>query len=362
MNTSRQRATIWPVTTSDKPLLRVLAGETVFPPPIWLMRQAGRYLPEYRAVRAKARDFLDLCYSPERAAEVTLQPIRRYGFDAAILFSDILVVPHALGQGVRFVEGEGPKLDPVQDGSTAARLSLDRLLARRSPLEAVYEAVAAVRRALPPETALIGFAGAPWTVACYMVEGGMSRDFHAVKRWALGDPEGFVPLIDLVVDATIEHLSRQIAAGAEAVQLFDSHAGVLPDGAFERWAIDPAVRIVEALRRQHPGVPIIGFPRGAGTRYAAFVAEARVSAVSVDSALPAAWAARHLQPRAAVQGNLDPVYLLAGGDVLRRAAGEVLEALGKGPLIFNLGHGVIKETPPEHVADLVSRVRGSAAR
>jgi uroporphyrinogen decarboxylase len=349
------------VTASDKPLLRVLAGETVFPPPVWLMRQAGRYLPEYRAVRAKARDFLDLCYSPELAVEVTLQPIRRYGFDAAILFSDILVVPHALGQAVRFVESEGPTLDPVRDGRAAARLSTDRLLARRSPLEAVYEAVAAIRRALPPETALIGFAGAPWTVACYMVEGGTSRDFHAVKRWALGDPEGFAPLINMVAEATVEHLSRQIAAGAEAVQLFDSHAGALPDGAYERWVIGPSARIVRALRARHPGIPIIGFPRGSGTRYAAFVADVGVSAVSVDSVVPARWAARHLQPHAAVQGNLDPVYLLAGGDAMRRAAAEVLEAMGKGPLIFNLGHGVIKETPPEHVAELVSCVRGGRA-
>lgn len=362
LNSVRRNAITQPVTTSDKPLLRVLAGEAIFPPPIWLMRQAGRYLPEYRAIRAKTRDFLELCFSPELAAEVTLQPIRRYGFDAAILFSDILVIPHALGQAVRFVEGEGPRLEPVRDAGDVAKLSADRLRSARSPLEAVYETVAAVRADLPRETALIGFAGSPWTVACYMVEGGTSRDFHGVKQWAMADPEGFAALIDVIVDATVEHLSRQVAAGAEVIQLFDSHAGVLPNGAYERWVIDPNTRIVEAIRARHASVPIIGFPRGSGLRYEAFVTSTRVSAVSVDSAVPARWAAARLQPHAVVQGNLDPVYLLAGGPAMRRAVGSVLDGLGQGPMIFNLGHGVIKETPPGHVSDLVSCIRDGGAR
>ena len=325
------------------------------------MRQAGRYLPEYRAVRAKAGDFLDLCFSPDLAVEVTLQPVRRYGFDAAILFSDILVVPHALGQAVCFVEGEGPKLAPVRQAQDLYRLSADRLRGVKSPLAPVYETVAAVRNALPAETALIGFAGSPWTVACYMVEGGISREFHVVKRWAMGDPEGFAPLIDLIVEATIEHLSRQVEAGADVLQLFDSHAGVLPDGAYERWVIDPNRRIVAALRAKYPDIPVIGFPRGSGARYEAFVAATGVSAVSVDSAVPVAWAAQTLQPHAVVQGNLDPVYLLGGGAAMRRAARSIMEGLGHGPMIFNLGHGVIKETPPEHVAELVACVRGAGA-
>jgi len=321
------------------------------------MRQAGRYLPEYRAIRAKARDFLELCFSPELATEVTLQPIRRYGFDAAILFSDILVIPHALGQAVRFVEGEGPKLDPVRNAADVAPLSLEPMLSARSPLAAVYETVAAVRTALPKETALIGFAGAPWTVACYMVEGGTSRDFHAVKQWAFSDAAGFALLIDKIIDATVLHLQRQVAAGADVIQLFDSHAGVLPDGAYERWVIEPNARIVKAVRATYPKLPIIGFPRGSGQRYEAFVKATGVTAVSIDSVVPADWAARHLQPHAVVQGNLDPVFLLAGGSAMRDATRAILERLGRGPMIFNLGHGVIKETPPEHVSDLVACIR-----
>lgn len=327
------------------------------PPPVWLMRQAGRYLPEYRAIRAKAHDFLDLCFSPELATEVTLQPIRRYGFDAAILFSDILVIPHALGQTVRFVEGEGPKLDPVRNAADVARLSLDPMRAARSPLAAVYETVGAVRAALPKETALIGFAGAPWTVACYMVEGGTSRDFHAVKQWAFSDAAGFALLIDKIVDATVLHLQRQVAAGADVIQLFDSHAGVLPDGAYERWVIEPNARIVKAIGATYPKLPIIGFPRGSGQRYETFVTATGVTAVSIDSVVPVDWAARHLQPHAVVQGNLDPVFLLAGGSAMRDATRAILERLGRGPMIFNLGHGVIKETPPEHVSELVACIR-----
>ncbi len=322
------------------------------------MRQAGRYLPEYRKVRAGAGSFLDLCFTPELAIEVTLQPIRRFGFDAAILFSDILVVPHALGQPVRFVEGEGPKLDPLRNAGDIDRLSVERLRSDTSPLRAVYEAVAGIRAALPDKVALIGFAGSPWTVACYMVEGGGSREFHAVKGWAFADPDGFGRLIDMIVEGTVDHLLRQVEAGAEVVQLFDSHAGVLPDGAYERWIVEPNARIVRALRARHPDLPIIGFPRGSGPRYEGFVKATGVTAVSIDSAIPVAWAADRLQPHAVVQGNLDPVLLLNGGAAMRDAVHAIRQGLGRGPLIFNLGHGVIKETPPDHVAELVACVRG----
>lgn len=323
------------------------------------MRQAGRYLPEYRAVRAETRGFLDLCFTPDKAIDVTLQPIRRFGFDAAILFSDILVIPYALGQEVRFVEGEGPKLDPIGRADDLKRLSLDPIRSERSPLSAVYEAVAGIRSELPADVTLIGFAGAPWTVACYMVEGGTSREFHQVKRWAFEDPDGFGGLIDIVVEATVDHLVRQVEAGADVLQLFDSHAGVLPDGAYERWIIEPNRRIVAAVKARFPDLPIIGFPRGSGTRYGAFAAGTGVTAVSIDSAVPVAWAADRLQGRVAVQGNLDPVSLLAGGAAMRDAVAHILQGLGDGPMIFNLGHGVIKETPPDHVADLVSLVRNA---
>jgi len=362
LKTFRSKTTKLSMPTSAKPLLRALSGETLSPPPVWLMRQAGRYLPEYRAVRAKARDFLDLCFSPDLATEVTLQPIRRYGFDAAILFSDILVIPHALGQAVRFVEGEGPKLAPVREVRDLAVLSVDRMRSGSSPVATVYEAVAAVRAALPKDTALIGFAGAPWTVACYMVEGGTSREFHAVKHWAMGKADEFARLIDLIVEATVMHLEQQIAAGAEVIQLFDSHAGVLPDGAYERWVIEPNARIVRALQVSYPKVPVIGFPRGSGPRYETFVQATGVTAVSIDSVVPVNWAAARLQTHAVVQGNLDPVYLLTGGSVMREAARSVLKGLGQGPMIFNLGHGVIKDTPPEHVSDLIACIRGDGAR
>lgn len=322
------------------------------------MRQAGRYLPEYREVRSKVAGFLELCYTPELAVEVTLQPIRRYAFDAAILFSDILVVPHALGQEVRFVEGEGPKLPPLRDARDLSGLSAAQARSASSPLGPVYDAVAGVRAALPQDVALIGFAGAPWTVACYMVEGGTSRDFHAVKRWALGDPNGFSHLIDILVETTVDHLVRQVEAGAEAVQIFDSHAGVLPDGAYERWVVAPNARVVAALRKKFPDLPVIGFPRGSGPRYEAFVTGTGVTAVSIDSGVSTAWAAERLQPHAVVQGNLDPVLLLNGGDAMRGGVARIMHDLGSGPMIFNLGHGVIKETPPENVAALVAAIRG----
>jgi len=341
-----------------KPLLSALKGETVTPPPVWLMRQAGRYLPEYRDVRSRVSGFLELCYTPELAVEVTLQPIRRYGFDAAILFSDILVVPDALGQGVRFAEGEGPKLEPIRDVGDLDRLSADRLHERLAP---VYETVARLCRELPEEVTLIGFAGAPWTVATYMVEGGSSRDFAVVRGWSLKEPDGFGKLIEIVTDATAEYLCRQVEAGAQALQLFDSWAGVLPDDAFERWVIAPNARIVSIVKQRFPEVPIIGFPRGAGVLYEHYVETTGVDAVSLDTTVPPAWAARHLQRKVTVQGNLDPLVLLAGGTEMERRTREIVELLGGGPFVFNLGHGIVKETPPDHVARLVEVIRGNGA-
>lgn len=338
-----------------KPLLRALSGETLHPPPIWLMRQAGRYLPEYRKIRQTVGGFLDMCYTPDLAVEVTLQPIRRYGFDAAILFSDILVVPDALGQTVCFVEGEGPRLEPLRTLRDVERLGLEGLHDHLAP---VYQTVARLNRELPPEVTLIGFAGAPWTIATYMVEGGGSRDFATVREWGFRDPDGFGRLIDLVTAATIEYLERQVASGAQALQLFDSWAGVLSEDEFSRWAVEPVRRIVAELRARHPEVPIIAFPRGAGVMYENYVHEAGVDGVSLDSSVPLGWAAERLQPHVTVQGNLDPLALLTGGNAMESAARRILDILGEGPMIFNLGHGVIKETPPEHVARLVEIVRG----
>lgn len=339
---------------TDKKLLRVLNGETVETPPIWLMRQAGRYLPEYRKIRAEAGSFLDLCYTPELAAEVTLQPIRRYGFDAAILFSDILVVPDGLGQEVWFVENEGPKLAPIRDTEGLSVLDLSGMIERLSP---VYETVKLLTKSLPTETTLIGFAGAPWTVASYMVEGAGSRDFANAKSWAFRDPAGFGKLMDILVEATALHLCEQIRCGAEVVQIFDSWAGVFPDRDFRRWIIDPTKALVAKIREQYPDTPIIGFPRGAGIMYAEYVANTGVSAVSLDTTMPLQWAKQHLQSKLPVQGNLDPLKLLVGGAELESGVQDVLSGLSGAPFIFNLGHGIVKETPPEHVETLVSLVR-----
>jgi uroporphyrinogen decarboxylase len=333
-----------------KPLLRALAGEALSPPPWWLMRQAGRYLPEYREVRGRAKDFVELCLNPGLAAELTLQPVRRYGMDAAILFSDILMLPHALGQHLAFREGEGPVLEPIVDNADVLRLEPARAVSR---LEPVFEAICRVCTALRPETALIGFAGAPWTVATYMVEGGTSRDFHRVKGWAYRDPEGFAVLMDMLAETTIEMLSAQIEAGAEVVQLFDSWAGVLPETAFSRWVIEPTRRIVVALKGRHPNCSVIGFPRGAGLLYERFVAETGVDAVGLDTAVPAGFADARLRPLATLQGNLDPALLATGGIALEHAVKELRRALGGGAWVFNLGHGVLPQTPPENVAALV---------
>ncbi|MHA1566651.1 MAG: uroporphyrinogen decarboxylase [Alphaproteobacteria bacterium] len=337
-----------------KLLLRVLDGERGLTPPIWLMRQAGRFLPEYRAVRKTAGSFLELCYTPELAAEVTLQPVHRFGMDAAILFSDILVVPDALGQTVRFVEGEGPVLEPVRDAAGLSGLSMAGFESHLAP---VMETVRRVRQDLPAHVALIGFAGSPWTVATYVVEGASSRDYANVKGWAFGDPEGFSKLIGLLVEATTAYLCAQIDAGVEVVQLFDSWASVLPEAEFRAWVIAPTKEIVAGVRARHPNVPIIGFPRGAGLLTEAYVAETGVNGIGLDSQVPPGWAAKVLQPRVAVQGNLDPIFLLRGGQGMRRAVGDILQVLGGGPLIFNLGHGVLPATPPEHAAELIAMVR-----
>ena len=347
-----------PVVSAAKSLLRALAGEALAVPPIWLMRQAGRYLPEYRALRTKAPDFLSFCLMPELAAEATLQPIRRFAFDAAIVFSDILVVPYALGQRVGFREGEGPSLEALTGESDIRKLEPNRAIERIAP---VQETLRQVRTALPKDVALIGFAGAPWTVATYMVEGGTSRDFIRTKRWAFSDPTGFAALIDRLVSTTTDYLLGQIEAGAEAIQLFDSWAGVLPEAEFRRWVIEPTARITRTLKARYPSVPIIGFPRGAGVLYEAYTENSGIDAVSLDSAVPLAWAREHLQARHTVQGNLDPVLLLTGGPAMAAAVRGIVTALRGRPFVFNLGHGILPETPPEHVTALVEHVRGGAA-
>lgn len=339
---------------SSKPFLKALAGEALTPPPIWLMRQAGRYLPEYRELRRNAKNFLNFCYTPDLAVEVTLQPLRRYGFDAAILFSDILVIADALGQSVAFKEGEGPVLEPIRSARELDRLRLDRVLDHLAP---VFETVRRLSREIPATTALIGFAGAPWTVATYMVEGHGGTDYAETKRWAWTAPEEFQRLIDLLVDATAAYLAEQAKNGAEALQIFDSWAGVLSESEFRRWVIAPTKELVSRLRQTCPGTPIIGFPRGAGVMYDAYMAETGVDAVSLDSTVPLGWAAQVLQKRGAVQGNLDNQLLRQGGAALDEEVDRILDALGRGPFVFNLGHGILLDTPPEHVARLVERVR-----
>ncbi len=348
---------VQPETNPAKPLLRALHGEALSPPPVWLMRQAGRYLPEYRELRARAGSFLDLCYAPEQAARVTLQPIERFAMDAAILFSDILVIPHALGRRLSFLEGEGPSLDALEDGGAVAGLDLDGMLARLAP---VYETVERVAASLPGTAALIGFAGAPWTVATYMLEGGSSRDFPVARTWMASRGDDFGALIDVLVEATIRHLNAQIGAGAEAVQLFDSWAGALEGEAFERWSIEPIRRIVAGVRESYPEVPVIGFPRGAeasAAGYRRFAERTGVNAVGIDTAVPVAWAAAELQPVCAVQGNLDPELLLAGGGAMVEKTQQILSELAAGPHVFNLGHGVLPPTPPENVALLTETIR-----
>ncbi|HVC60867.1 MAG TPA: uroporphyrinogen decarboxylase [Acetobacteraceae bacterium] len=343
---------------TPKRLLRTLTGEAVWPPPVWLMRQAGRYLPEYRAIRSKAKDFIALCTTPALATEVTLQPIRRYRLDAAILFSDILMVPWALGQGLAFREGEGPVLPPLRDASGLADLDPGHLLDRVAP---ILETVRRVRQTLLAEglgnAALIGFAGSPFTVACYMVEGGGSRDFGATRAMAFGDPALFTRLLDIIADATVSYLSAQIDAGAEAVMLFDSWAGVLSPRQFRSHVVRTTRRIVGELGRLHPTVPVIGFPRLAGLLIGEYVRTTGVHAVGLDTGTDLVLAKAQMRGPVVLQGNLDPLALLAGGAAMRVEAACILDSMRGWPFVFNLGHGVVPQTPPGHVAELVEQVR-----
>jgi uroporphyrinogen decarboxylase len=340
--------------SSVKPFLEVLSGRRQPVPPVWMMRQAGRYLPEYRELRAKAGGFLDLCFTPEYAAEVTLQPIRRFGFDAAIIFSDILVIPYALGRSVRFEAGEGPRLDPLNTPEQAAALNSQ---ADFGKLEPVYEALRRVRRELDPDIALIGFCGAPWTVATYMVAGQGTPDQAPARMMAYRHPEAFAKIIDVLVENSIQYLLGQLKAGADVLQIFDTWAGVLPPREFERWSIEPAKRIVAGVRAKVPDAKIIGFPRGAGTSLPRYVERVGVDAVGLDWMIDRKFAREQIQTRTPVQGNLDPLVLLAGGAALDRAVDDVLAAFAAKPFIFNLGHGILPETPIAHVERMLARVR-----
>ena len=344
--------------TARRTIIRVLDGETLYPPPIWMMRQAGRYLPEYRATRTKAGGFLDLCYNPDLATEVTLQPIERYGFDAAILFSDILVIPDALGQSVRFAEGEGPLLTPLAL-DRLGELDPGRISAHLAP---VFQAVGQIRRALPQDTTLLGFCGAPWTVATYMIAGRGTSDQGPARRAALSNPDGFQALIDLLVDVSIAYLARQLEAGADAVQIFDTWAGVLDEAEFERWVIVPTKRIVAGLRQRRPGARVIGFPKGSYGFVRRYVVETGINAVGLDWTVPMGEVAADLQPHVAVQGTLDPMRVVVGGTALDEGVDGILSALGNGRLIFNLGHGITPDADPEHVGRMVRRVRAGGAR
>jgi uroporphyrinogen decarboxylase len=339
----------------NKLLLTVLDDRPQNPPPVWLMRQAGRYLPEYRALRAKAGGFLDLVFNPEFAAEVTLQPVRRFGFDAAILFSDILVVPHALGQHVRFSAGEGPLLDPITDRTAFERLNSEL---DHDVLAPVYETIGIVKAQLEPSVALLGFCGAPWTVASYMIAGRGTPDQAPARLFAYRDAAAFAVLIDVLVEASASYLVRQLQAGADAVQIFDTWAGVLPPEQFERWCMEPTRRIVELVRAQVPNARVIGFPRGAGAMLARYVDNVPVNAVGLDWMVDKSFARERIQSRVPVQGNLDPLVLVSGGVALDRAIDAIMEAFAEQRFIFNLGHGIVPETPIAHVEQMLKRLRG----
>ncbi|HEY0411881.1 MAG TPA: uroporphyrinogen decarboxylase [Allosphingosinicella sp.] len=337
---------------SEKPLLGVLRGKKAEKTPIWLMRQAGRYLPEYRELRAKRGGFLDLATDPEAAAEVTLQPLRRFGFDGAILFSDILMVPFALGQDLRFEAGEGPRLSPpLADSALAA---LERVPARLEPVYATVEKVAAC---LPESTTFLGFAGSPWTVATYMVAGQGSRDQAEARRYAYRDPVAFEEIVAAIAEVTVDYLSRQVESGVEAVQLFDSWSGSLAPAQFERWVIAPTARIVAGLKARHPDTPVIGFPKGAGGKLPAYARETGVDAIGLDETVDPAWADASLPRGMPVQGNLDPLALIAGGEALETAVERILSTLAERPHVFNLGHGILPDTPIPHVEQLLQLVR-----
>lgn len=341
-------------TPVNKPLLDVLHGRKQAVPPLWMMRQAGRYLPEYRAVRSEAGSFLDLCFSPKFAAEVTLQPIRRFGFDGAILFSDILVVPHALGRRVEFVANEGPTLDPLEDPAAIDTIARDLNHAMLAP---VYETIGLVKQALPPEVTFLGFCGAPWTVATYMIAGRGTSDQAPARIFAYRHPQAFAKLIDILIEASASYLVRQLRAGVDAVQIFDTWAGILPPAQFARWSIEPTRKIIELVRREIPDAKIIGFPRGAGTQLEHYAKALPLNAVGMDWMIDKTFAREKVQSRVAVQGNLDPLSLIAGGAAMDAEIDAVLEAFSDGPFIFNLGHGITPETPIAHVERMIARVR-----
>jgi len=340
--------------TEDKLMIRALRGHVDERPPFWLMRQAGRYLPEYKEIRKEAKNFLNFCYTPDRAVEVTLQPLRRYAMDAAILFCDILVIPDALGQSVAFKEGEGPVLDPIQTVEGLAQLDPARVLDHLAP---VFETLSRLSREIPKTTALIGFAGAPWTVAVYMVEGRGGTECGTARTWAYRAPDEFAKLIDILVEATSMYLIEQVKHGAEVLQLFDSWAGVLSETQFRNLVIEPNRRIVENVRAVYPDIPIIGFPRNAGSLYSEFVEKTGVNGVSIDHSVSIEWAVNNIQDKCTVQGNLDNHALLAGGKSLEQEMIRILNGFSGGPYIFNLGHGVIQFTPPEHVQMVSDIVR-----
>lgn len=342
------------MTSEDPVFLRCLSGETMATPPIWLMRQAGRYLPEYREIRAKAGGFLDLCYNPAFATEVTLQPIRRFGFDAAILFSDILVVPHALGQKVWFAEGEGPKLEPIETAQGLAGIDAELNLERLAP---VFETIERLREKLPREVALIGFCGAPWTVASYMIAGKGTPDQAPARITAYRDPGFMQRLIDLLVEASIRYLNRQIEAGAQAVQIFESFASALPPALIESLSFDPLRRIVAGVKAKHPQAKVILFARGAGLKLVDLAADGGADGIGLDWSVDPAWAARELDGKVTLQGNLDPLALIAGGAALERGVAAIREAMQARPHIFNLGHGILPQTPIAHVERLMALVR-----
>jgi uroporphyrinogen decarboxylase len=342
----------------DKLLLRALAGETLPVPPIWMMRQAGRYLPEYRATRAQAGDFLSLCYNPDLAAEVTLQPIRRYGFDAAILFADILLIPDALGADLWFATGEGPRLSTITTESDFAKLKGAHDI--HDHLAPVYETVRILSRELPSETALIGFAGAPWTVATYMIAGRGTPDQGPAHALKAANPALFDALMDRLTEATIEYLSMQVEAGAETVKLFDSWAGSLKGEDFRRYAVDPAKRIIAELKARHPDLPIIAFPREAGDGYIGFAKATGADCVAIDNSVSADWAAANVQVDGCVQGNLDPRHMVTGGGDLVTETRRIVKTFSKGPHIFNLGHGITPEADPANVQLMIDTVREGA--
>lgn len=340
---------------SEKPLLDVLSGRRTARPPIWIMRQAGRYLPEYRELRTRAKNFLDFCYRPELATEATLQPIRRYGFDGSILFSDILVVPDALGQKVTFAEGEGPRLEPLNGSLSALKDEID--LDKLSP---VFETIDRVRSALPASTTFLGFCGAPWTVASYMIAGKGTPELAPSRLAAYRDPEFMQRLIDLLVESSIRYLLRQFEAGVDAVQIFESFAGALTSDGFRRWSIEPVSRIIAGVRAVRPDAKIIFFARNSGSGHVVAARDTGADAVGLDWSVDEEWARDNVQSIRPVQGHLDPLLLVAGGEALDRRVDRIIDVFSAGPHIFNLGHGIVPETPPEHVERLVRRVRGSA--